>query len=1105
MKAHYDEYLKEIVANYKTDAHKDRVMFVRCYSDVSLDSDGFQEIITDSGVDCELLCHEFKVSEVQSPYEPFLLWIRKAFLDVNQKDRESEVEKLLDEAKVYYLHRPIIKNYILKGKAKREEDVIISEIKYEHGTMIKSIVNLIDCMWNKRPVIMLLHNIGYAHKSTIELIHSLLKNKNDNISIIAEYNELYTCPDYMSNYWFELVKFIQDKNFLVESDSDKSEESYDHDVTDIYDNEELELEESLKKIRNLSCFLENEEAAYYIEHIYTKCISELGDVRSQSKVNIYELYSYISICIGNLKNAFFMCKKLSDIKEFVYDKRLEYKYNFLMALIKCYDRQREQAFRYVEECEKIARILGDDDLAYNTEMLRNEVCCSGWSHVFAWDSNLKVSETFIEESIKRKQYNHLSYLYFSALIPTYDYSKAMEDDWVRCDKSEYFIEGLKYNAITGNTKCLLRAYQKQIILVSANGRYEDIEYYYDKCIAICKESQEIVEESNLYNGIAYYNVTRGDYKKADSYLKKAADIMIKFSGVENLTEVIYNMIVNAVACRDYDTAIYYFDCFTRIMNIIRFSRIRVCNLTKIYGLVTIAYIRTGRSYDSKIYLRRIKTSLRHLLDKNIEPDYNYWEDDIFLYYMVLGMYNKEEGNYQSAEKAFLEGLRLREELEGNQDYIFFQYILEFAELYNKIGNFEKKKEILEFGANICKEKNYFIHLDVLERFMTTDDFHGIFDDDKLERFDSSKMEKILDIAYLKGVELELEEKKKSLLFFENWVDLINKENTKMSVVLENAINSVKNTYDIDSVLWLEIPSQGQAKIQYADKEINLTRDDIDEIYRLFDERRKNIVINRSERAFDNYKDLVRMFGLHDVFAIAGIPIIVNERVSNIIIVVRRRHMNFVLNTKLLEADNVDILKTTFRQLIDSRKREKLRMELRQRSVTDVLTGILNRQGMQQFLDAQFEWSGSSKKEFTILYLDLDNFKYCNDNFGHNVGDTVLVCFANMLKGALQDESKVIRYGGDEFLAILPHQDEEEGVRVAKRIFTILDETKGFYDEIIKSYGSNVEIEEKNRVSCSIGISSGMCSDVEDVIKLLKNADAALYEVKRSTKHDYRVS
>ena len=139
-----------------------------------------------------------------------------------------------------------------------------------------------------------------------------------------------------------------------------------------------------------------------------------------------------------------------------------------------------------------------------------------------------------------------------------------------------------------------------------------------------------------------------------------------------------------------------------------------------------------------------------------------------------------------------------------------------------------------------------------------------------------------------------------------------------------------------------------------------------------------------------------------------------------------------------------------------------------------------------------------------MYIDLDNFKYYNDTFGHDIGDVLLVSFSKLFKNIVGDTGYSVRYGGDEFLVILPNATGSTGVEIANSIYKKLDETNGFEGEIKAKMGHNFEVPKNRRVNCSIGIATAKEASMAAVTEALKCADSALYVVKKSTKGAYRV-
>jgi two-component system cell cycle response regulator len=155
------------------------------------------------------------------------------------------------------------------------------------------------------------------------------------------------------------------------------------------------------------------------------------------------------------------------------------------------------------------------------------------------------------------------------------------------------------------------------------------------------------------------------------------------------------------------------------------------------------------------------------------------------------------------------------------------------------------------------------------------------------------------------------------------------------------------------------------------------------------------------------------------------------------------------------------------------------------AVTDPLTGLFNRRYMESHVGTLVDRAAARGKPLTVLILDIDYFKSINDNHGHDAGDDVLREFTERLKASIRGIDMACRYGGEEFVVVMPDTDLGVASSVAERIRR-------------RIAGEPFPIERGNRsiaVTISIGIAT-RTSPGDKAAQLLKRADEALYRAKR---------
>jgi len=179
-----------------------------------------------------------------------------------------------------------------------------------------------------------------------------------------------------------------------------------------------------------------------------------------------------------------------------------------------------------------------------------------------------------------------------------------------------------------------------------------------------------------------------------------------------------------------------------------------------------------------------------------------------------------------------------------------------------------------------------------------------------------------------------------------------------------------------------------------------------------------------------------------------------------------------LQTELAASSReIDILKTDL---------EIARVDAR----SDALTGLSNRKACCDYLDAQIERAETEQRPLSLIFLDIDHFKKFNDNYGHRIGDEVLRLVSASLESFFHGRGFVSRWGGEEFVIVMPMHEADEAAEFAERF------RQHIGTRTVRTRQTGREI---GRVTLSLGVSGLIAGDTAQHI--IDRADAALYDAK----------
>ncbi len=320
-----------------------------------------------------------------------------------------------------------------------------------------------------------------------------------------------------------------------------------------------------------------------------------------------------------------------------------------------------------------------------------------------------------------------------------------------------------------------------------------------------------------------------------------------------------------------------------------------------------------------------------------------------------------------------------------------------------------------------------------------------------------------------------------------------------SLFIKNNPNLTKNFYEATIKGW-----------HYAFKHIPKTAKLIYEKYNT-QNKSLNSLINEGivlkEYAYDNYGnigtlDKERLIKINDVYRLMGLvkkqakidEFIYKENdnrsVINLVISNKNLYIYIVLSIIIILLIVILVVYLIIKKkwLITNtalEKEIKLKIKhLKKEIYIDGLTNIKNRKAFDRKLSLLFDDYKRYKNIFSVIYIDIDNFKSINDNYGHNIGDEVLCSFCRLVETKLRSNDYFYRVGGEEFIILLPNTNIEDGLKVSEKL--------------LKSTREKIKIENKISVTISIGLCEVNSED--DITTLYKRVDQLLYKSKSEGKN-----
>ena len=209
---------------------------------------------------------------------------------------------------------------------------------------------------------------------------------------------------------------------------------------------------------------------------------------------------------------------------------------------------------------------------------------------------------------------------------------------------------------------------------------------------------------------------------------------------------------------------------------------------------------------------------------------------------------------------------------------------------------------------------------------------------------------------------------------------------------------------------------------------------------------------------------------------ATFPVVTNNRLAALLGVGGK-------SVARLNRDTESFLAQVANQSYTVMENSRLFERVKNLSIRDSLTDLFNHRHIMDLVQQEFARVGRYQDGFSLLMIDIDHFKRFNDQHGHPTGDVVLREVAVVLKDTLREVDAVGRYGGEEFMVLLPHTGYEEAVRTGERVRARIDQ------HVFRVQDQDL------RVTVSVGVASAPSDRVDSAAGLIREADQALYRAK----------
>lgn len=964
------------------------------------------------------------------------------FLNIlnNVKPTKKELEK-----NCYALQYDTFVSFLKNGVPnERKDPFIIEEIDYEKQRIRRTIVDLLKKLFNEKVVIF---NAQLMGDDSLYILKELENNVCNGKFIFCFNNtELEKLTPVMKDY---IHSISTARNYYAINSIDDMVSSYHYIKGLSYTYEQLK-----RMLKSYRMFLDLSKGCQLVREIDASNI--LLDFETLEAREIYWEMGLLSFYNGDTDMASFY---LTSVTENQVDDELDCYSMYMMAGVACKKNMNSVALRYINKALSKAKYYENSPVYALATMMEYVI-------TERTDSQYSTTKYFNALNVLDKFGFTNNRIYISLVIP---YGIIYEKE-LRQQMLVQVKKGLEDAEKLGNEFGLSTACHWMGIIMTHEGKKEESLLWYKKCFALREAIGDISSITKVTNGLSYEYLIDTKYKLSYELINNCISNLLNTKDYPEVVITLYNIARTCFYSRNWELAYSLFQCIMDLMSIFELSDLSVNSFLPEYNDV-VAYKAVIDFYKGEY--TRAKMNLHNMMNNGRK----FTPIEEFVKFYLNASVELEEGNKGYALELFNKFVEDFFAVGLSQEHRIVYMFYEFAICLDRKGYPVDAKEILKRGFEIAKEKKLYYFTKGKDSITIEDYINGV------EKFPELKinLEELEEKAEKERLVNQLHKRLRDSQFLNKLVTThVNNLND-----MRFANNTVQSVFDYtmaDAVFlaeksdnsWNVLSSSMRDPVEVPDTDVwnTLITDSkiVDIIESKNSEERQIVYINLSKFEF----------------------------VGGIICYLQK---NIKLSVEEINILNIAALSIQA-QLVMLKQNEHLTVI----SSTDQLSMLNNRRALQEHLSIESEMIRryEAKKHLhmheSIAFMDLDNFKYYNDTFGHEAGDLLIACFAKLLKRIYRKVDFVSRFGGDEFVVLLPNTSTQEAKRAAERLKEGLENASHFIPDLEAMLNKKIYIPEEKY----LGFSMGICSNVDgedksDLERAMTNADKALYYSKHHKK------